>query len=308
MKILLLGHTGFLGSAVFQLLAKNQDLELFGRSKSNGFDLRDFEMTSEVISTMGPDVIINCSSYVGGIQFGLTNKSDLYFNNMLMNISLFRALQESDVKQIIHPISNCTYPHEFDVYDEEKWWDGPMHESVEIYGFSKKAIFIASKAIAGIKLKSTQLVFPNLYGPNDHMSEFRAHALGALCLKFVRARIEEKKSIDLWGTGKPVREWLHVVDAADAIVKSIGNDLPDRPINVSTATGLSILDLAKKIRSIVDPTIKISLDDTKEDGAYSKLLKPSTFINKLGWAPKMNIDAGLIETIKSYEMRLLSVR
>ena len=303
-KILLLGHTGFLGMAVLKKLKESKFDFVSTASLSDGFDLRDANLTYEYIKRIEPDVIINCASYVGGIQFGLKNKTEIYMNNMLMNISLYRTINSLEIKKIIHPISNCTYPSKFDLYEDDKWWEGEMHPTVEIYGFTKKAINIAGKSITRSNFSSTELIFPNLYGPNDHMSEFRAHALGALCLRFIKADLSNEPKVVIWGSGKPIREWLHVNDAAEAIVASILHAAPKKPVNVSVGKGLTIESLAEKIRNIINKNIKIEFDITKEDGAYSKILKPSDWLNEINWRPKFDIDNGLISTVKNYKERL----
>ncbi len=303
-KILLLGHTGFLGMAVLKKLQGSKFDSITTASLSNGLDLRDFNATHEFIKRVAPDVIINCASYVGGIQFGLENKTAIYFNNMLMNISLYQAVNSLGVEKVIHPVSNCTYPSKFDLYEDDKWWDGEMHPTVEIYGFTKKAIHIAGKSISNPNFNSTELIFPNLYGPNDHMNEYRAHALGALCLRFIKANRSKDPKVVIWGTGKPIREWLHVYDAADSIVASISHPSPKKPINVSVGKGLSIDSLANKIKNIVNKNILIEYDTSKEDGAYSKILKPSEWLKEINWKPEFNIDEGLRSAVISYNERI----
>ncbi len=297
--ILVLGSTGFLGSNVCKLLKLN-GTQYTGISLSTGLDLRNFSKVDELFNSLKPSTIINCASYVGGLHFGLMHPTELFENNLQMCINIYRASQKNLVHKIINPISNCTYPGKKSFYKIDEWWDGPMHESVYIYGFTKKALWVASQAYnLEYKIISNNIILPNLYGPGDHVDVYRAHALGALVSKFVSAKINGANKVVVWGTGSPIREWLHVRDGAKALVNSINVEIGSDPINIGRGEGVSIKDLAFMIREIVDIDCEIVFDHTKPDGAPVKTLDGSTGVFKLSWSPEIDLDVGLRETIAS---------
>ncbi len=300
-KILLLGHTGFLGKNLHEKLLIQNEYIVDAASKSSGVDLREWNQVDELFKVTKPDVVINCASYVGGIQFGLNNKGNIYEYNMLMHINVIRAIRKYRVLKNIHPISNCTYPGHKTVYDEDEWWDGPMHDTVDIYGYTKKAIGIASKALRAEGLDTVQLIFPNMYGPGDHLDPVRAHALGAILSRLAQAKKNNIGVVAIWGSGAPIREWLHVADAVDAILKFIECKTPEVPINISSGVGVSIKELAEKLRNIIDEKIMLEFDATKPDGALVKILKPSPFLKEINWFPSYQLERGLLEVVQAYK-------
>lgn len=298
--ILVLGSTGFLGSNVCQLLDRN-GVEYAGASLSTGIDLRKFFDVDELFGAIKPRVVINCASYVGGLQFGLAHPTELFTNNLKMALNIYQAMEKHSIPKIINPISNCTYPGKASLFKVDEWWDGPMHDSVLIYGFTKKALWVASQAYkTEFGIISNNIILPNMYGIGDHKDELRAHALGALITKFVKAKVEGNSQVIVWGTGAPVREWLNVLDGAQALIRSIPIELGQDPINIGRGEGISIKDLAYKIREIVDVDCEIFFDLTKPDGAPMKTIDGATGASKLAWSPEIDLDIGLRETISSY--------
>ena len=185
--ILVLGATGFLGKRVCGKL-ESSGKEFVRSSKSLGTDLRDYNQTLKLFNEVKPDVILNCASYVGGIQFGFKHP-ELFSNNLRMNVNILEAVKETGIKRIVNPISNCVYPAAATLFKDDEIWDGPMHDSVMVYGFVRKAFWIGSWAShKQFALDVVNLVLSNMYGPGDHFEEERSHALGALIMKFVRAK------------------------------------------------------------------------------------------------------------------------
>lgn len=298
--ILVLGSTGFLGGSVCQLLDKNS-IDYSGASLSTGVDLRKFKDVDELFGIVEPSVVINCASYVGGLQFGLAHPTELFTNNLKIALNIYQALEKHSIPKIINPISNCTYPGSASLFKVDEWWNGPMHDSVLIYGFTKKALWVASQAYkTEFNIISNNIILPNMYGIGDHKDELRAHALGALITKFIKAKIDGKPQVVVWGTGAPVREWLNVLDGAQALIRSISIELGSDPINVGRGEGISIKELAYKIREIVDVDCDIVFDFSKPDGAPMKTIDGTTGARKLGWSPEIDLETGLRETISSY--------
>lgn len=300
MKIFVPGGTGFLGRRVCKKLEERK-IDYCQTSLSQGVDFRNKEELSNYINKEKPDIIINCAAFVGGIQFGYKYPVEMFRNNLLMSINLLECSKEFNVKRIINPISNCTYPAKATLFREEEWWDGSMHESVMVYGFVRKGFWIGSWAYnRQFRLDCINLILSNMYGPGDHFEEERSHALGALIMKFVEAKKKNEPEVVVWGSGNPVREWLYVDDGAEALIRAI--DIPPHiePINVGVEKGISIADLANIIKEETSYEGDIVFDKSKPDGAPYKTVDGAKGKKILEWEPQMDLRKGIRETIKWY--------
>uniref|UniRef100_UPI004048DDD4 NAD-dependent epimerase/dehydratase family protein n=1 Tax=Polaribacter sp. TaxID=1920175 RepID=UPI004048DDD4 len=186
--ILVTGCTGFLGKRVCNQLETNE-IPYLGISRNNGPDLRDRQATLSFFNDNKPEHILNCAAYVGGIQFGYKHSAELFHNNLQMTLNLYEAAQIYKVERIVNPISNCAYPGAATFFKEDEFWDGPLHESVMVYGFVRKASWVGAWAYAKqYGLDVLNIILSNMYGPEDHFDEERSHALGALIMKIVNAK------------------------------------------------------------------------------------------------------------------------
>lgn len=297
---LVLGANGFLGKAVVRLLEKSGE-NFVTSSLSYGDDLRDFEKTLSLFKKHKPEIIINCASFVGGIQWGLKRNAELFDNNMRIISNMFKAAHEAGVKRIINPISNCVYPADATLFKEDEIWNGKLHETVDVYGHIRKISYIGSLAYARqYGLETINIVMSNMYGPHDHFEEERSHALGALIMKFYNAKQNNDKNVIMWGTGSPVREWLHVDDGAKAMLCGCEIEPYNGFINVGIADGISIHDMAVKIKDLIGYNGDIVLDTTKPDGAKYKTVDGSLGEKLLGFKPQINFEDGLKDTINWY--------
>lgn len=298
--ILVTGATGFLGKAVCRLL-DHQGLPYEKTSLSLGVDLRDPKATLALFEKVRPQFVLNCAAYVGGIQFGYKHPAELFSNNLAITLNLLEACRQANAKRMVNPISNCAYPAKATLFKEDELWDGQLHESVMVYGFVRKASWVGSWAYAKqYSLDVINLILSNMYGPDDHFEEERSHALGALVMKFVKAKQEGSPHVNVWGTGKPVREWLHVDDGAQAMVRSMSVGATTEPVNIGIAKGVSILEMAKLIKDYVGFQGEICLDQTKPDGAPYKTVDGSRGAKLLGWSPEIPFDKGIRDTIDWY--------
>ena len=238
--ILVTGATGFLGKRVCRKLDLLEQ-EYVKTSLSLGTDLRDQEQTFKLFEKVKPDYVLHCSSYVGGIQFGLKHTGEMYYNGLLMQVNLLEACRQYCVKRLVNPISNCAYPGKATLFKEDEFWDGPLHDSVLVYGMVRKMSYIGALAYQKqYGLDVINLILSNMYGPEDHFEAERSHALGALIMKFVDANENNKPEVIVWGTGKPVREWLHVDDGATAMIKAMDIMPYIDPINIGIAKGIRL--------------------------------------------------------------------
>jgi GDP-L-fucose synthase len=170
-----------------------------------------------------------------------------------------------------------------------------------VYGFARKASWIGAWAYAKqFGCDVINLILSNMYGPEDHFEAERSHALGALVMKFAEAKKNNSEFVEVWGSGKPVREWLYVDDGAEAMVRAMNIDPYLDPINIGVAQGISIIDMAEKIKSIVGYSGRIQLDPTKPDGAPHKTVDGSLGQKLLGWKPMTVFDEGIKTTVEWY--------
>lgn len=299
--ILVTGATGFLGKRICRMLDE-QKKEYVKTSLSLGVDLRDEQQTMCLFEAIRPEYVLNCASYVGGLQFGLKHMGEMYKNGLLMQVNLLEACRRYQVKRLVNPISNCAYPGQATFFKEGEFWDGPLHESVMVYGMVRKMSYIGSVAYQKqYGVDTINLILSNMYGPEDHFEEERSHALGALVMKFVDAKEQNIPEVCVWGTGKPVREWLYVDDGAKAMIKAIDIASEQEPINIGLGKGISVSEMAEQIKSITGYSGKIVYDTSKEDGAPYKTVDGSKGERLLAWKPEMTFKEGLRCTIEWYQ-------
>lgn len=298
--ILLTGATGFLGKRVARRL-KADGLDFTPTSLSLGTDLRDPDQTLALFEKIRPDYVLNCAAFVGGIQFGYKHPAKIFHNNLRMTLNLLEAAREFGVRRTVNPISNCAYPAKATLFREDEFWDGPLHESVMVYGFVRKASWVGAWAYAKqYDLDVLNLILSNMYGPEDHFEEERSHALGALVMKFTEAKRRGEPEVSIWGSGKPVREWLHVDDGAEAMVRGMAVERRIDPINIGVGQGISVLDMAEMIKEIVGYQGRLELDLSKPDGAAYKTVDGSRGEALMDWRPGIALEDGIRQTVQWY--------
>lgn len=300
-KVFVPGGNGFLGKRVVRKLEEKK-LNFISLSRRDGFDFRDDKQTRELFDKEKFDAVVNCAAFVGGIQFGYEKPGEIFYNNTLMSTNLMEASRLTGVKRFINPISNCSYPgHLTKDFREEEWWDGPLHESVLVYGFVRKASWVQGWAYdRQYGFKTISLILPNMYGPGDHFDETRSHALGALIMKFAEAKRKNQPQVVVWGTGKPVREWLYVDDGAEILIRALSIEPTIEPINVGVGRGISILELANLIKEIVGYTGAIVLNKSRPDGAPYKTMDNTRLKQIFNWVPPTSLRDGIKKTVEWY--------
>lgn len=300
-KIFVPGGDGFVGKNVIKKL-KERNLNFLSLSLKDGYDFRNFEQIKKIFEKEKFDAVINCAAFVGGIQFGYKYFGEIFFNNILMATYLMEAARITEVKRFINPISNCSYPAHLTHFQEEEWWSGPLHESVLVYGTVRKLSWVQGWAYKKqYNFASVHLILPNMYGSEDHFDETRSHALGALVMKFVEAKRKNLPEVIVWGTGKPIREWLYVEDGAEAMVRALEIESTVEPINIGRGEGISILNLANLIKEKVGYKGKIVLDRSKPDGAPCKIMVVDRMKVIFNWKPQTSLEEGIKKTVAWYE-------
>ena len=299
-KIYIAGHNGMVGSACWRLLKNKGYSNLIGRSSSD-LDLRNQEAVEEFLKKQQPNVVIDTAARVGGIWANSEYQYQFLMDNLLIQNNLIKAAHENNVDKFIFLGSSCIYPKMApQPLKEEYLLTGPLEESNQWYAIAK---------IAGVKLIESirnqfnkdfvSLMPTNLYGPGDNYDLKTSHVLPALIRKFHEAKKNKLDQVIIWGTGKPLREFLHVDDLAKAVLFSLENKLSASIYNVGSGEEISIKELSLMIARITSFEGKIVFDPYKLDGTPRKLLDSSKII-KLGWKKTINLYEGIEFTYKNY--------
>ena len=304
-NILLIGSQGFLGSHVKNLLDQNHENYQEIKNKKD-VDIRNLEEFDKFVRQNEFKSIINCSAFVGGIAFGYKYQADLLQINSLMAVNIYEIAKKYKIEKVINPISNCVYPGHLELYEEKNFWNGPPHESVFNYGLSKRLMVgLGESFYQQYGITTSNVIMSNMYGPHDHFEEERSHALGAIIKKVSDAKKSQSKSIEIWGTGKPIREWLYVEDGAKALVKSLNLNDGSYLFNVGINKGSSINEISDMISHAFNWDGNFVYDSSKPDGVMKKTVNGDYGKRLLDWAPEVKLNDGIKKTvdwyIKNYE-------
>lgn len=296
------GGAGFLGSHIAEKL---QDVSsVFIPRAEDGVDFRNYEHCLDHFQKTKPAIVINCAANQGGIAYHSGKQAELFWDNILMGTFLMRAAQESGVEKFVNIVAGCAYPGylEKDELNEEDFWNGKLHDSIFSYGFPRKA-----SVVYGLALKkqfgfdSIHLVLANMYGPREHFNPDQSKALAALIKKFYEAKRDNAPEVTIWGTGKPVRDWLYVKDGAEGILRASTEYDEIEPLNIASGNGTSIQYLAELVKKIVGYEGNIVCDISKPDGALHKTFGVNHMKEKLNWMPETSLEEGIRETVEWFD-------
>ena len=300
-SILLLGGKGFIGNTIYQSLKKKFSIKIL--SKRLGQDLRKPSEIKKYLKNNKFDYIINCASHVGGLNYIKKFSADVATDNLKIITNLYDGVKKvNNPPIIINLISNCFYPHKLKVQKEDKWQDGSMHESVETFGIAKRVAVILSKSYENqYGIKSINLILPNAFGPGDHLDPSRSHALNAIIVRMIEAKKNELKKFEVWGTGKPRREWIYSNDVSRIIKILLKKDIrKNMLINVAQNKSFSINQIAFIIKKILKYQGKIINNTSYPDGAPLKQLDNLKFKKIFKDFSFTNFNLAIKNTIKMY--------
>jgi len=302
MKILVVGSEGFLGTHVTKKLKNDTSFDISEIRGKKDIDITNYQKLNDYLSYIKPEIIVNCAAFVGGISYGYKYPAKMLYLNSTMAINLYLASANNNIRKLINPISNCAYPGSLTTYREKDFFIGPPDESVYNYGISKRLYVQLGKSFYEEKeFSSVNVVLSNMYGPKDHFDPERSHALGAIIKKVFDAKKNNQDEVMIWGTGKPIREWLYVEDGAESLIKSIELSDGHQFFNIGVEKGISIIDLAEVIRRKLGWEGKFVLDKSKPDGVLEKKVDGSLGQKKLNWSPQVNLEQGIEKTISWYQ-------
>jgi len=292
-KIYIAGHRGMVGSAILRNLQK-KGFTNFILKTSAELDLRNSQSVSSFFVTEKPDYVFLAAAKVGGIQANNTYRADFIYENLMIQNNVIHNSYLNNVKKLMFLGSSCIYPKLApQPLKEEYLLSGFLEETNEPYAIAK---------IAGIKMIESYKrqygcdfisVMPtNMYGPNDSYNLNNSHVLPALIRKFDDAKENKLPFVEMWGTGTPMREFLHADDLGDACVFLMQNYSGTKHVNIGCGTDLTIKDLALLIKQIVGYAGEIKHDLTKPDGTPRKLMDVS-FLHSLGWKHTIELPEGI---------------
>ena len=296
MRIYVAGHRGLVGSALVREIEKHPDHTWIGKTRSE-LDLLDRKSVFEFLVLEKPDAVIIAAAKVGGIMANSTYPVEFLSENLQIETNLIDGAHAADIDKLLFLGSSCIYPKLApQPIKEEYLLTGPLESSNEPYALAK---------ISGLKLvaayrkqyhRSWVSAMPsNVYGPGDNFDENTSHVLPALITKFHAAKTTGSKSVTVWGSGFPKREFLYSDDLASACLFLLERYNENSHINVGTGTDLSIGDLAKTIAEVVGFLGEIHFDTSKPDGTPRKLLDVSK-LNALGWKSSIQLQDGIQKT------------
>ncbi len=303
-KIYIAGHRGMVGSAIMRKLLDEGFHNIVART-SNELDLKDQAAVREFFRQEKPDHVVLAAAKVGGIQANNTYRAQFIYENLMIQNNVIHQAYENGVKRLLFLGSSCIYPKLApQPLKEESLLTGLLEPTNEPYAIAK---------IAGIKMVESyrrqygcdyiSAMPTNLYGPNDNYDLNNSHVMPALIRKFHTAKVEGAEAVEVWGTGSPMREFLHVDDLADACFFLLQNYHDELFLNIGTGTDLTIKALAEMIKEIVGFEGELKWDSSKPDGTPRKLMDVSR-LHGLGWKHSIDLRDGITqvyELFKKYE-------
>ncbi|OGX38767.1 MAG: GDP-fucose synthetase [Omnitrophica WOR_2 bacterium RIFCSPHIGHO2_02_FULL_52_10] len=302
-KVVVTGGAGFLGKSVVELLSRKGCTNIFiPRSKT--YDLRKAGAIKRMLETANPDFIIHLAAVVGGIGANKDNPGKFFYDNLMMGVELMDQARIFGVKKFVAIGTICAYPKFTPVpFTEDDLWDGYPEETNAPYGLAKKMLLVQSQAYRQqYGFNSIYLLPVNLYGPHDNFfPQYSSHVIPAVIKKCFDAIKAGKKSIKVWGTGDPTREFLYVDDAANGIVLAAEKYNKSEPVNIGSGFEISIKDLIHMIARLTGFEGKINWDTAKPDGQPRRLLDVTRAKKEFGFEAKVGLEEGLKKTIQWYE-------
>ena len=299
-KIFVAGHKGMVGSAIVRQLKKKGYSRIISAEKKN-LNLLDQDKVFKFLKKKKPDLVVIAAARVGGILANSNLKHKFIYENLQIQNNLIHGSFLANIKNLFFLGSSCIYPkHCKQPMKESYLLSGKLEESNDAYSIAKIAgIFMCFNYSKKFKLNYQSFMPPNLFGPGDNYDLMTSHFFPALLKKVYQAKIKRKKTLTIWGTGKPKRELMFVDDFADALIFFINKRIKEPFINIGTGKDFTIEWYAKYIMKKLDIKLKIIYDKRKLDGMPKKCLDIS-LAKKYGWKPTINLENGFNLTLRDF--------
>jgi len=302
-RVYVAGHRGMVGSAIVRKLQKEGFSNIVVRTSAE-LDLRNQQQVQEFFQQEKPEYVFLSAAKVGGIQANNIYRAEFLFDNLMIEANIIHASHKNDVRKLLFLGSSCIYPKMApQPLNEESLLTGTLESTNEPYAIAK---------IAGIKLCEAyrdqygsnfiSAMPTNLYGPNDNYDLNNSHVLPALIRKFHTAKEEGRDDVEVWGTGSPLREFLHVDDLADACYFLMENYNEKLFINIGTGVDLTIKALAEMVKEITGFEGELTWNTSKPDGTPRKLMDVSR-LHHLGWNHRIDLHDGITSVYEDFKSK-----
>ena len=302
--IILIGSTGFLGKNIKEEFSN----KILCPTKKQ-MDLKKYRSVFQFLKKYKKYEtlkIINCACHVGNINYGSKFPADIIYDNAIMSLNLYRACSKLKNKiSIINPFANCSYPKNTSIQKEAAWLNGIPHNSVIAYGSYKRFLYSISESFyKQYNIKSINWMFGGGYGPGASSNVEKEHALNGMILRMIKAKKNGDKEFVVWGSGKPIREWVYIRDMAKILKKSVNMNNQIYPINFGQKKGYSISYTSRVIQKVIKFKGKLIYDRSKPDGDMKKILDNNKFKKLFSKFRFTHLNNGISETVKFYEKEL----
>jgi GDP-L-fucose synthase len=304
MKLLVLGGHGFVGKSFCSLLSGQSENTVISASRRDGLDLTDLNITRKWISDIYPDAVVNCAAHVGSVHYVTAFAANVLTDNIRMTLNLYDAVTSvCPTAKIINPLSNCSYPGDAEIHYEPNWWSGQVHDSVYAYGNYKRFVYVTSKCYqTQYKIRSYNFLIPNIFGPGDSVDPNKTHALNGMIIRMIRANQNKQPSFEIWGTGKPVREWGYIDDMVNIMASGLHTDLDlTYPVNIAQNKGYTIAESAQLIAKATGYPGDLVFNQAYQDGALRKVLDDKQFRTIFPDYKFIDHEEGIRRTVKYYQ-------
>ena len=301
MKILVLGSNGMVGTSILNSFSNENKFKIIPSSRKDT-NLFIFSETEKLINETKPDILINAAAKVGGIVANNEQRTQFLIENLRINTNILESCIPFKNIKIINLGSSCIYPlNAENPISEDEFMNGKLEPTNSPYAMAKlTAIELGNAMKEQYGHKVINLMPTNLYGPNDNFSEHDSHVIPGLMFRMEIAKNKNTDSFNIWGSGKPLREFLHVDDLSNAIKFIINNEIEDSILNVGSGDEVSIKSIAENIKQVIQYKGVLSFDTSKPDGNPRKLLNSSKMLN-YGWKSEIQLFEGLESTYKWFQ-------
>jgi GDP-L-fucose synthase len=305
-NVLVLGGTGFVGRHVVDHLTRSGEHDVRSISRGEGVDILEAERFTKYLRDAPPDAVINCAAHVGSVHYGIAQAGTVARENMQLVMNMYEAVrQAAPAATIVNPLANCSYPGDSSTQVESDWERGPVHDSVLAFGAVKRMTYVFAECYRReFGTRTINWIIPNTYGPGDHLDPNKVHALNGIVLRLIGARNAGAETFEIWGTGKPLREWAYVEDVARILVDSVSRPEQIYPVNFAQNRSYSVTELAELIVRELGYDVEFTYDTSKPDGQPARIMDDAVFRAAFPDFEFTPMATGVRNTIAYYERAL----